>query len=189
MFGMARRHLVLGIALAGIVSGATVTSGASPYAGLETREIKALSNAELEDLMNGAGMGLALPAELNGYPGPMHVLALADELGLSVAQHHATQAAFGSVKATARDLGARIVEAERALDRMFAGKSVDGPSLERATAEIAALRGKLRAAHLAAHLEMKNILTAEQLAAYSKARGYMGSMKHGGHRHGHGHAD
>jgi hypothetical protein len=31
-------------------------------------------------------MGLALPAELNGYPGPIHVLELSDKLGLSAEQ-------------------------------------------------------------------------------------------------------
>ena len=31
-------------------------------------------------------MGLALAAELNGYPGPRHVLDLADQLGLTPEQ-------------------------------------------------------------------------------------------------------
>ena len=47
-----------------------------PYAGLERREVKALSDQQLADLRAGRGMSLALPAELNGYPGPVHVLAL-----------------------------------------------------------------------------------------------------------------
>lgn len=44
----------------------------SPYAGLPAREIKALSPEEIADLAAGRGMGLALAAELNGYPGPRH---------------------------------------------------------------------------------------------------------------------
>ena len=54
-----------------------------PYAGLEARPIKALSEQQIADLRAGRGMGLALAAELNGYPGPMHALELADALDLS----------------------------------------------------------------------------------------------------------
>jgi hypothetical protein len=41
-----------------------------PYAGLEARAIKALSEQQIADLEAGRGMGMALAAELNGYPGP-----------------------------------------------------------------------------------------------------------------------
>src|SRR5262245_1477224 len=58
----------------------------SPYAGLDSRDIKALSAEQLADLKAGRGMGLALAAELNGYPGPLHVLELADRLQLSPEQ-------------------------------------------------------------------------------------------------------
>jgi hypothetical protein len=58
----------------------------SPYAGQERRSIKALSDNEVRDLAEGRGMGLARAAELNSFPGPMHVLELANELGLSEAQ-------------------------------------------------------------------------------------------------------
>lgn len=54
-----------------------------PYAGLETRQIKALSGEPVAELRAGEGMGLALAAELNGYPGPRHVLDLANQLGLT----------------------------------------------------------------------------------------------------------
>jgi hypothetical protein len=36
------------------------------YAGLDARDIKALSERQLADLQAGRGMGLALSAELNG---------------------------------------------------------------------------------------------------------------------------
>ena len=65
---------------------------ASPYAGQEQRSIKALSEDEIRDLREGRGMGLAKAAELNSYPGPLHVLQLAAELGLSDAQRKATKA-------------------------------------------------------------------------------------------------
>lgn len=55
----------------------------TPYAGMQSRPIKALSDQQLSDLRAGRGMGLALAAELNGYPRPSHVLELANQLGLS----------------------------------------------------------------------------------------------------------
>src|SRR3990172_8479974 len=66
--------------------------GQSPYAGLEGREIKALSPEQIQELRNGDGMGLALAAELNHYPGPRHVLELAHELALSPKQQDQVQA-------------------------------------------------------------------------------------------------
>src|SRR3974377_1723295 len=56
---------------------------AAPSAGMEQRAVKALSGQQVEDLRAGRGMGLALAAELNGYPGPAHVLELADKLELT----------------------------------------------------------------------------------------------------------
>jgi hypothetical protein len=43
---------------------------AQPYSGMQSRPIKALSDQTVADLRAGRGMGLALAAELNGYPGP-----------------------------------------------------------------------------------------------------------------------
>ena len=58
----------------------------SPYVDHADREIKSLSDEEVTQLLGGEGMGLALPAELNGYPGPKHVIELADDLELSTEQ-------------------------------------------------------------------------------------------------------
>ena len=74
-----------------IVVATTATSSAqttSPYAGQEQRAIKALSDEEIRDLLDARGMGLAKAAELNSYPGPLHVLQLANELGLSLSLIH-----------------------------------------------------------------------------------------------------
>jgi hypothetical protein len=57
----------------------------SPYSGMETRSVKALSE-QIADLEAGRWMGLALAAELNGYPGPTHVLELAEALTLTSKQ-------------------------------------------------------------------------------------------------------
>ncbi|WP_271518420.1 hypothetical protein [Bradyrhizobium sp. CCBAU 53380] len=40
----------------------------TPYAGMQSRGIKALSDQQISDLRAGRGMGLALAAELNAIP-------------------------------------------------------------------------------------------------------------------------
>ncbi|MBW5435799.1 hypothetical protein FXB41_13685 [Bradyrhizobium canariense] len=74
-----RRPLLLAATLIVSCNVAGAQSG-QPYAGLEHRPIKALSHQQIEDLRAGRGMGLALAAELNGYPGPSHVLEFGDRL-------------------------------------------------------------------------------------------------------------
>jgi hypothetical protein len=82
---MLRIFLATGIAMSASVL-AYAQQHATPYAGFQQRTVKALSEQEIADLRAGRGMGLALAAELNGYPGPAHVLEKADALGLSSAQ-------------------------------------------------------------------------------------------------------
>ncbi len=105
-----------------IASIAFVTSvhAQTPYAGMQTRPIKALSEQQIADLGAGRGMGLALAAELNGYPGPSHVLELADKLELSAEQRASMQRLFDSMKAEAMPLGAKLIEQEAELDKQFA---------------------------------------------------------------------
>jgi hypothetical protein len=157
-----------------------------PYAGLEARPVKALSDARVADLRAGRGMGLALAAELNGYPGPIHVIELADALELSDAQRTRVQEMFGAMKAEAIPLGERLIEQERELDRLFAGKTVTPESLEEATAAIGRTQGALRAAHLRYHLFLVTELTPEQVRRYGELRGYSGAAapSHGTGHHG-----
>src|SRR6266851_1127749 len=91
-----------------------------PYAGLQARPIKALSEQQIADLKAGRGMGLALAAELNGYPGPKHVLELEKELGLSDAQRTRAQQLFDAMRAETVPLGLRLIAAETDLDQQFA---------------------------------------------------------------------
>ena len=161
-------------------------SGATPYAGLQQREIKALSPEESRAFLEGQGMRLALAAELNGYPGPTHVLELASHLQLSPQQRDATRKLLADHKAAARQLGASIVEAERALDELFASRRADEASVRRATAEIARLQGELRFEHLKTHLAQAALLRPEQVQYYSRLRGYDGQAGGaGGHQHRH----
>lgn len=160
---------------------ATVTVHAqSPYTDLEQRPVKALSEQQVEDLLAGRGMGLALAAELNGYPGPLHVLELAGELALTEEQHSAVQALFGRMQGEAAQLGAAIMEAEIELDREFAEGRITPARLEILTSRIAMLQGRLRNVHLQAHLEADALLTRHQRVLYARARGY------GNHGHGSG---
>ena len=117
----------------------------SPYAGEQHRDIKALSAREVADLRAGRGMGMARAAELNGHPGPMHVLELRDRLGLTPEQEAAMRASFARMEAAAKPLGAELVEHERALDRAFAEGAAEMAAVRSMTAAIGGLQGKLRA--------------------------------------------
>jgi len=145
---------------------------ASPYAGREKSGIAALTPQQLEELKAGAGMGFALPAELNHYPGPRHALEMADSLGLSPAQRLALEALRSTMSVEAVSLGEQIIEAERQLDQRFAHAHIDAAVLRKATDRIAGLYGRLRYIHLAAHIETRALLTPEQVAAYDRLRGY-----------------
>ena len=146
----------------------------SPYAGMEVREIKSFSNDDIAQLRAGHGWGLSLVAELNGVPGPKHVLELQEELGLSAQQVAATQAAYDRMKENAIPLGEEFIRLERRLEQSFSAGAVDKKSLRKQLAAIADVRRDLRYAHLAAHLAMPNILTEEQVRQYSSLRGYDG---------------
>lgn len=166
------------------------------YAGQQDRNIKALSARETADLLAGRGTGMARAGELNHHPGPAHVLELRDKLALTPGQAAAAKASFERMAAAARPLGAELVAKERALDAAFKDgafkeeASKDGTltpdGLARQTADIAAVQGRLRAVHLAAHLEMRRLLAPQQVAAYDGLRGYTGSAgpgaQHGTHR-------
>lgn len=145
---------------------------ARPYAGLQGRRTKALSEEDAAGLPAGRGMALALAAELNGYPGPMHVLEHGEALRLTPAQRAAAEALRERMAGEARAIGARIVALEEELDRLFAGGTADAGRLAALTASIGALDGRLREAHLAAHIAMRDALDADQRAAYAWLRGY-----------------
>jgi len=53
----------------------------TPYARQQVRTIKSLSDEDIAALRKGEGMGMAKAAELNGYPGPAHVLDMAGSFG------------------------------------------------------------------------------------------------------------
>lgn len=163
------------------VSMAVPAAEVASYAGQETREIKALSKSDVAGLLAGKGMGYAKAAELNGYPGPLHVLELARELDLTVEQRADTQEIFNQMQVSAKGLGADLVAAEWALDELFRSRAIDENALAELTTKIGRIEAQLRAVHLHAHLRQTQLLSAQQVAKYMMLRGY----GRGGHEHRH----
>jgi len=145
----------------------------SHYAGRESAEIPALTDEQIAQLRAGEGMGMAIPAELNQYPGPKHVLELADELWLTAEQRARTEEIFAAMQEKAQALGNQIIDGERQLNMRFQHGHIDDQVLGEQTTAIALLNGELRATHLGAHLQMKELLSEEQVAKYDELRGYM----------------
>jgi Spy/CpxP family protein refolding chaperone len=175
-----RSALIVAAAFAAI---ATAALAQSPYAGLQTRPIKALSAEQIADLKAGHGMGLALPAELNGYPGPRHLLDLADRLGLSPSQKDALQAMFDAMTAEAIPIGERLIAQETELDGLFSKRQATAETVAAATVAIAETQAKLRNAHLKYHLATVALLQPEQIERYQQLRGYGDASPPTQHRH------
>lgn len=164
---------------AALILSAVAAGAETPYAGMQGRSIKALSEQQVADLGAGRGMGLALAAELNGYPGPSHVLELADKLDLSADQRASVKAMFDSMKAEAVPLGSKLIEQEAALDKQFASRTITPESLKVLTAAVAETHGQLRETHLKYHLSTVAVLSPGQMQRYAELRGYGSKpMKH-----------
>src|SRR3979411_1819956 len=149
-----KQFVTLSIAALVIAIGTAVAE--TPYAGMQTRSIKALSDQQASDLREGRGMGLALAAELNGYPGPSHLLELADKLDLTAEQRSRVGELFNAMKQEAVPIGNRLLEQEAKLDNQFAGRAVNEESLEKSVSEIALTQGELRATHLKYHFLVRS---------------------------------
>ena len=144
----------------------------SKYAGEEKREIKSLSEADIEELKNGEGWGLAKAAELNGVPGPAHLLEMKDEINLSTEQVRVIEDLYQKMKQAAIPLGLELIGLERELNNHFADRTITDELLDELLDKIAQVRKKLRYVHLSTHLKTPNILTTEQIALYNQLRGY-----------------
>lgn len=166
----------------------TATTSDQPYAGFETRPIRALDPKLVDDLLAGRGAGYALAAELNHYPGPTHVLKMTDELTLTPDQDASVQSIFDAMQTEAKSLGQQLVDLEADLNQQFNDRTITKPLLQQLTADIAVVDGKLRAVHLAAHLDVVSLLSQEQIDQYDELRGYSGDpsgqMDHDQHNDG-----
>ncbi|HRQ38087.1 MAG TPA: periplasmic heavy metal sensor [Chloroflexota bacterium] len=177
-----RALFALGLALVGTLAACgqqsdpvaepVITPTPSAYRELLDSEIRGMDDQTIEDYLTGKGMGMALPAELNGYPGPRHVIDLADELSLTPEQTAQTQALFDEMQPKAIALGTQILAAEAALEEAFRTQTVDETNLEAQLQAISLLEAQLRYVHLRTHLATLEILNAHQIMLYNSLRGY-----------------
>ncbi len=151
---------------------ATDNSHKSKYAGEEKREIKSLSETDIEELKNGKGWGLAKAAELNGVPGPVHLLEMKEEIDLSAKQILAIEDIYKKMKQEAIPLGLELIELEMELNNHFANRTITDELLRQILQRIAQVRRQLRYVHLSTHLKTPDILKTEQITLYNKLRGY-----------------
>jgi hypothetical protein len=167
---------ILGFVLGALIAMSVLaqhTHGAhTPYAGMQGRAIKSLSDSDIEELRRGGGWGLALPAELNGMPGPAHLLELKDRIGLSDEQVRSIQVLFEQMKQQAIPVGERLITVEAAIEARFAKGDVEEASLRRLLQEAEAARTELRFIHLSQHYKTVPLLRPEQIQRYQVLRGY-----------------
>ncbi len=126
--------------------------------------LSGVSEQEKEMLLKGGGLGAGMIAMMNGYPGPKHVLEMGDELELTAAQRESIGTIYGKVKAESVKLGTELVEKDEELAALFTSGSVSTKDVEKRSREIGELQGRLRAAHLNAHVQTHAELTPAQLA-------------------------
>jgi Spy/CpxP family protein refolding chaperone len=174
-----KQKTVLAALVAAIVS--TFTQGVpaaeepeylSEYIGQERRSIKSLSDDDIRELTTGAGWGLAKAAELNGLPGPKHVLEMKDKISLTAEQEREMKALFEEMNEKAIVLGRQLIGQEKELNDRFAQRDIDESILEELLARISATYTSLRYTHLSAHLRTPDILSDEQIRKYNELRGY-----------------
>lgn len=144
----------------------------SKYAGQETNAIKSLSPGDIAELKRGGGWGLAKAAELNGVPGPLHLLEMRDDIPLDGAQVAAITKIYDHMKSQAIEKGATLIAREQALEAHFKNRTITDAILRTALQAIADARRDLRYVHLAAHLKTPDILSEDQIKTYNALRGY-----------------
>lgn len=165
---------ILPILSAGLAAraGETPHAHGSKYTGQETRSVKSLSPEDIAELERGGGWGLAKPAELNGVPGPAHLLELKDAIPLTAAQTEALTGLYVRMKARAVVQGKRLIALESRLDSLFRTRTITDAALRAALDAIADTRKDLRYIHLSTHLETPRILSEGQIEKYNLLRGY-----------------
>jgi hypothetical protein len=155
-----------------------------PYAGQQHSSIPGLTEAEIASFREARGMGLARPADINGYPGPLHVLEQADALGLSDDQRAAVESLYDQMRTEASGIGEEFLAQYGALELAFRDGTITPEVLGDHTGEIGRIEGMLRATHLKYHLATRAILTPDQVGAYMRLRGYANEATPTKHRPG-----
>lgn len=158
-------------------------SGAAPGSATKARPlpsaVSALSPEDIAALKQGRGMGFALAAELNGWPGPAHVLELDAELRLSGDQKARVKAIFEAMKKKAIAGGTVYIAAEERLADAFRSGAAQAVTLARLVRQAEEARADLRLVHLIAHLETAQLLSADQRRRYQELRRPATGSSHG----------
>lgn len=171
------------LALLALIAGCAVPARppetSNPYVDLHGSSIRGLSQEEIDGLRKGEGMQYALAAELNGYPGPKHILDLDAELELAAEQRAEVRALYEETVEEARRVGEELLDAYQRMDQLFRSGEAeqDETLIDDLAIEISAAEGELRSIHLRAHLHAYPILTEEQRAEYMQLRGYSHSTQ------------
>jgi len=167
------------------LSGAALAVSESNCSSQEKRQIKSLSQEEIDGYLSGKGMGIATPAELNNFPGPKHVIDLANELGLSNEQLLQTKKIYEMMRSEASEYGSLFVKCEQRIEALFSEGTVSPQLLQKSLEDSAKISAKLRGVHLMAHINQKSILSEQQVKLYNSLRGYTGSRSINEHKHHH----
>lgn len=117
---------------------------------------------------DGRGFGLAVPADQNGYPGPLHVRELEDGLQLTSEQESRMRTLFEQMLAEAKPRAARLADAEARLRRLFAERAADDGTVRAAVAAAETARAEVRLAHLLTHVRTRDLLTEAQRQTYQQ---------------------
>ncbi len=164
--------LVSILALTQVAAASGEHDHASPYAGQQNRQIKSLSPEDIAELRRGGGWGLARAAELNGVPGPAHLLELKYQIPLEESQVAAITDLWRDMNNKAMAEGEKLIALERELEQAFRSGQIDDPTLQRQLRAISDSRMRLRYIHLSTHLKTPEILSAAQIGRYNELRGY-----------------
>ena len=141
------------------------TSAAAPHRGVQA------AMDEMDRVIGtGLGAGLAFAADQNGFPGPLHVLELADRLRLTAEQTRRMEALQTAMLAASRPASRLLLDAEARLRRLFADGVADEARVRSAVAEVERARTEVRLVHLLTHLQVRPELTDEQRRLYQQAR-------------------
>ena len=116
-------------------------------------------------------MECVLP-ELNGVPGPIHLLEMKDEIDLNESQRSAIGAIYRRMKSKAILHGERLIDLERRLESGFRDRTITDALLRASLSAIAETKKELRYVHLAAHIETLKVLSEKQIRNYNALRGY-----------------
>ena len=146
----------------------------SKYVGQEKRTIKSLSPDDISELKRGGGWGLAKAAELNGVPGPAHLLEMKDEIPLDAMQVSTITQIFEQMRKQAIRQGLKLIALEMELESHFQNRTITDAILRSSLDAIATARKQLRYIHLATHLKTPEILSEDQIGKYNLLRGYAG---------------